>query len=57
MLIAVLFTIAGHRSDLDVHRQLNGQKVVVHIYKGYYSAIKRNAFESIEQEPRAYYTK
>ena len=37
MFIAALFTIARTRKNLDVHRQMNG----------YYSAIKKNAFESV----------
>ena len=42
MFIAALFTIAKHENNLNVHRQMTGQRRCGVYITEYYSTIKRN---------------
>ena len=42
MFIAALFTIAKHENNLNVHRQMTGQRRCGVYITEYYSAIKKN---------------
>ena len=47
MFIAALFIIARTWSNLDAHQQTNGRKLWYTYTMEYYSAIKKNSFESV----------
>ena len=42
MFIAALFTIAKHENNVNVHRQMNGQRRCGTYITEYYSAIKKD---------------